>query len=287
MSFLNRILFIFITTISLVYTSEIPCYLYANLNSGFFGMFSVFSYIAGILYDYDNNEYAGLEVNFETQGLYYDPILGPNWWEYYCEPIQLGDKKNSVIKRISDREYMDYAYYPLKYLSKEQVHSIIKKHIKIRDHIKHKADQFSTKNFEKSHIIGIHYRGTDKVLLEAPRIPYSEILNQINLHLNNLKYPDYKVFVATDEEQFIDFMKEMLPGKILTYSTLYSNDSTPLHSKFSNTYLSGEEALIDCLLLSKVNFLIRTTSNLSLWSTYFNPSVPVLELSKRYDEIHN
>ena len=43
-----------------------------------------------------------------------------------------------------------------------------------------------------------------------------------------------------------------------------------------------ENALIDCILLSKTDLLIRTSSNFSLASTFFNPKLPVIELSKRH-----
>ncbi len=77
-------------------------------------------------------------------------------------------------------------------------------------------------------------------------------------------------------------MSSLYADRVITYSTQRSDDQTALHLKFSNNYLHGEEAIIDCLLLSRGSVLIRTSSNLSLWSSYFNPSIPVIELSQRY-----
>ncbi len=79
-------------------------------------------------------------------------------------------------------------------------------------------------------------------------------------------------------------MRQKFGGAVITYSTCRSNDMAPLHLKLSNNYLHGEEAFIDCLLLSKGDVLIRTSSNLSLWSTYFNPIMPVIALNARYGE---
>ncbi|MEI6790088.1 MAG: hypothetical protein WCK42_02780, partial [Myxococcaceae bacterium] len=62
-----------------------------------------------------------------------------------------------------------------------------------------------------------------------------------------------------------------------------SKDGKPLHlGKQQGQYESGLDALMDCLVLSKTNLLIRTSSNLSRWSAYFNPDLPVIELNKRH-----
>jgi hypothetical protein len=41
-------------------------------------------------------------------------------------------------------------------------------------------------------------------------------------------------------------------------------------------YRKGEEALINCLLLSRCCALIRTTSFLSAWASIFNPALPIV-----------
>jgi len=53
----------------------------------------------------------------------------------------------------------------------------------------------------------------------------------------------------------------------------------PAHSP----YRVGREALIDCVLLSRTDMLIRTSSNLSLCSTFFNSDLPVQELNRRWN----
>ena len=46
-----------------------------------------------------------------------------------------------------------------------------------------------------------------------------------------------------------------------------------------NNYQKGLDAVIDCLLLSRTQFLIRTASNLSLCAAMFNSRVPDLLLN--------
>ena len=61
-------------------------------------------------------------------------------------------------------------------------------------------------------------------------------------------------------------------------------NNNPVHyfnPKNVSPYKLGKEAVIDCLLLSKCNHLIRTSSCLSLVSEYFNPQLTDTLLNKR------
>jgi hypothetical protein len=93
---------------------------------------------------------------------------------------------------------------------------------------------------------------------------------------------DYQIFVATDEQGFLDFIHEAFPGKIVCLEMLRATHSEPLHINNSNPYLQGENALVDVILLSKCTFVIRTSSNLSLWSSYLNPFLPVIHANNRH-----
>ncbi len=60
-----------------------------------------------------------------------------------------------------------------------------------------------------------------------------------------------------------------------------SSGTAGVHLSNRNQYKIGEESILDALLLSKCDLLVRTSSNLSLWSTYFNPDLPVILLNER------
>ncbi|NGX26857.1 MAG: hypothetical protein K940chlam6_00783 [Chlamydiae bacterium] len=140
------ILMLLLTRTALLCSSQVP-YLYVNLHPYSVGMFSVFSYVGGVLYHYDNGDYSGIEVDFENFGHYYDSAYGPNWWEYFCEPIRLGNKEDAYVKRFSVSEYEWYAYFLIGQLSRQQVYELIQKYIKIRENIQKKIDQFVLEDF--------------------------------------------------------------------------------------------------------------------------------------------
>ena len=259
-----------------------PTYLYVNLHSHRCGMFSVFNYVAGILYEYEKNQYSGIEVNFEDLGLYYEEGQGLNWWNYYCEPICLGNMENTYVKKFNNDEYNYFAYLTENKLSRQKVFDLIQKYIKIREPIQKKIDLFVQENFAGYHIISVHFRGTDKKL-EAPRVEFEEVADAVSDYLQKNKLEKFRIFVASDEQDFIDQMESRFPNRIICYAAKRSKNGKPIHyGNAKNTRRKlGEDALIDAFLLSRGNYLIRTSSNLSLWSTYFNPSMPVLELNQR------
>ena len=208
-----------------------------------FGMFSILNYVVGVLYQYDRDSYAGIRVNFENQGLYYDSEYGPNWWSYYFEPIDLGNIENAKIKRFSKNEFVTISTFVEKYVSRKEANRLILKYIKVRKNIKTKIEKFARKNFKEHHIIGIHYRGTDKYK-EAEIVPYELVQQAIQEYIDQHNVQNYKIFLATDEGEFVQFLTNAFPGSVIVYSTLHSNNNKPLHKFSADKYLQGEEALV-------------------------------------------
>ena len=250
------------------------------------GMFSIFNDVLSLLHCYEQGLYKGVKVDFDTAGVYYDPSHGPNWWEYYCKPICLGEENNAKIHEVNGfgipfaipRE--ELRSYPRK-----NAYKLIQKYIFPKPHILEIIKKFEKKHFKHRFIIGVHYRGTDKIL-EALRVSFNKVKTEISKLLKELKGLKYKIYVATDEEEFLKFMESEFQDKICYYeAATRSEDKTPVHKSIKanvSPYKIGEDAFIDCLLLSKTDFLIRTSSNLSQWSTYFNPDIPVAHLSQTY-----
>jgi len=244
------------------------------------GMFHVFDCVCNLIKCYETGNCRGIEVDFDTHGAYYEPSHGKNWWSYYCEPIKFG-KLINVKTVVGAGSYLSFNGKPA---FRKEIFKLIQKYIHIKPHIQEKITTFEKENFKNHFVISVHYRGTDKII-EAPRVPYEKVPEEI---LNVMKtYGDkkYKIFVATDEQNFVDYMINLF-GDLVCYNkdALRSTSGNPVHlDKNFSRYKSGEDALIDCILLSRANFLIRSSSNLSRWSTYFNPKIPCVELNKRYN----
>jgi hypothetical protein len=256
-------------------------YLYPTPGYGFFGEFLR---ILGALYLYDTGMYAGVKIDFSKCGSYYDPARGGDWWEYYFKPVNLGNPDNAIPfhTRNGPNELGGYDRMFEFGVPRKTAYQLIKKYISPNRHIKNKVKAYLTTHFKKNYIIGVHYRGTDKFINEAPFVPYEDVAKEID-DLIKIKKLDPQIFVATDEQSFLDFMISRFPGKIIYYEEGgRSIDGCPVHYHgFETPYKNGEDAVMDCLLLSKCNYLFKTSSNLSLCAAYFNPKMPMVHLSVR------
>jgi len=246
------------------------------------GMFAAANQVLGQLYMFETGQLPhvlGLTVDFDNRGLYYDSSCGPNWWTYYFEPIYVGERSNAPLVYPAETEYSK-AWQQRRLISRKTAARIIKKYIHIKPHISEKIDAFVCQYFLDYYTIGVHYRGTDKVK-EAPKIEYETVFEEIDKQIPQEK--KYVLFIATDEIEFLEQAKKRYFNRVVAIEAFRSNrDGLGVHFLNKNNYTIGEEALIDACLLSRCDLLIRTSSNLSLWSTYFNPDLPVVLLNRRY-----
>jgi SAM-dependent methyltransferase len=261
------------------------CFVINQIHS-YQGFFSIFMTIINYLDLYDKNDIDGLLVDFKGYGLFYEAAYGPNSWEYYFEPIKLGVTSGTSV----DFDYSvnietgRIAYLAEIGLSRQRVSELVQKYICVKPAILEEVEQFAADYFQGKFVIGVHYRGTDKSP-EAGRVCYEDMETAILHFITQKSLTDFAIYIATDEENFLDYMQKKFEGKIISQNCLRSSDqSSPIHyfnAKNTSPYRTGKEALIDSILLSKCGQLIRTSSCLSLVSTFFNPEIPVIELSKR------
>lgn len=245
------------------------------------GFFACFQSVIGALDIYEKGDYTGCSVRLEW-GLYVDPTVGPNWWEYYFEPIELGiQDEHTVVKRFSKKMKEDCAYNAISTISRERAYELIQKYVLIKPHIQEKIDTFVENHFSNTYVIGVHYRGTDKCS-EASLVSYAEVYNTLEniiIECKQAGHCNYKIFIATEDARFLDYMQEHSdPAYLCYYPAIRSRNGKPIHFDRSNSYRLGEEALIDCILLSKCSLLLRTQSNLSASAGNFNPQLPVISL---------
>lgn len=228
------------------------------------GMFGMCNYILSLLSAYERKSIDKLKIDFEDKGVFYEESRGPNWWNYYFEPLDLTPQS---IERTTN-------VISLNSLSmREQNHALYKKYIKIKPFLHEKATHFQKQNFKTPFTIGVHYRGTDKKE-EYPRTPYFRMKQKIKDIAVRYRLKNYQVFVATDEVEFIEYLKKEFGPKVIYTPSTRSTTKEPIHFNSKNPFLIGQEAIIDCLLLSKCQYLIRTQSNLSSFSTFINPQLP-------------
>lgn len=250
------------------------------------GMFHNFNIVLGCLDLYDKYEHIAITVDFKELGLYYESSYGSNWWNYYFEPINYPQKVNQtkkpILKSLKDDEKAEIGNAVHFYMTRERAHELITKYVRVRQEFLDEVKTFYEEHLEGSFVIGVHYRGTDK-WCEANRVSYEEVLNIVTTLL--LEHEDAKIFVATDEVCFLQKIQDCF-GERVFFIEAQRFDGHPVHYVSNKCFLKGKEALIDCLLLARSDILVRTNSNLSAVSAYFNPEMKVINLNTVNDFLY-
>jgi hypothetical protein len=168
-----------------------------------------------------------------------------------------------------------------------EAHALFHRYFSIAESITSRVQALKKRLFEGRFVIGLHYRGTDK-LLEADRISYDDALASARAALiaASSKSASPVLFLATDEAPLVAYATNALaPFTVCTAGELIrSTDQDPIHqSHLSNGLRIADEALLDALLLSECAVLIKTASMLSAWSLVFSGPKPTVLLSRPHE----
>jgi len=253
-------------------------------------------------------------VNYDAKdGLFYDPKVGPNIWDYYFLPPAGDYTFQDIQKRVQDprdplsndallelpakqichlyhndpnrlatwphgcdRDVSSNQLGKWWHQKREIGRHYVTKYIRINPHIIEQVDKFFAKNMQGYQVLGIHMRGTD--FEYAPAAAPGEYIKNIEEYL--VKYPRAKLFVATDQEQYLEFLKERYPDRVLYNDCIRSSgELPPCKIRTNNPAKRGEEVLIDCLLLSRCNYLLKCAAALGEFAMYLNPHLRCTDVS--------
>lgn len=177
--------------------------------------------------------------------------------------------------------------FPVDYdktLTLERADHLIGKYLGIKAPILAEVDSFCQEHFQSGHVLGVHYRGTDKHL-EAPTVSYARVLRNIVHYID--KFPRTQaVFVSTDDQDFLSTVNQAsLPRRVIARRDSYrSTDGRAVHCRTGVDRTSVyRDALVNCLLLSRCSTLLKSASFLSDWSCLFNPRLELVMLNRPHE----
>jgi hypothetical protein len=289
-----------------LYSRKTPPKLSASgFRSDFHGLFSEFHSVLGALVYGCAHRAAAIRVDFRSP-LYVEPARGPNWWAYFFESalmplvdggptdqqeIHLNGRfdKYGLHGGFSDIVQGETPYlYPMTYgIHRRQLHELIERHIRLRVGIQQEVARIVDDLFEPAaFVVGVHYRGTDAThgwsgvfshYRRAP-VPYAAYGNEVRRILEQAAPRCFQVFVATDEIDFLTWMRREYGDRVIDYA---SSPRVPAGSQAVHlnrdpavsNYQKGASALIDCLILAATHHLVKGRSNLSDASLAFNPDL--------------
>ena len=171
---------------------------------------------------------------------------------------------------------------------------ILLKYFDFSEDIKKEFHKLHTQLFIDDNIVGLHYRGTDKMgseirkgYSESHYINFDKTLLIIKKELEKLN--TNKLFVATDNAEILSTIKNKFTRvEVITVNHDFeTTNGVPLHLNRKNIhaddttkYKIGSSGIIDTLLLSKCKLVIKYASQLSAYSAIFNPSLEVYRVNK-------
>jgi hypothetical protein len=234
----------------------------------------------------------GLKPCFmSTSPQYVDPKRGPDWYDYFFTNPQLSpeDRERIVtgdvpICRIDGIRQMGLPENYDLILNLQDAPHLVRKYIGVKPEVTEQVQTFARESFAGRTVLGVHYRGTDKAA-EAPRLSYEDVHRSIEAFL--VEHPEFDcLFVSSDEQAFVDFIESAFQSSI---PVVYHEDrersraGVAIHrSRSGERFRKAEEAVVNCLLLSRCDALIKTPSILSGWSRLFNPDLPVILLASPF-----
>lgn len=251
---------------------------YVFRNPADIGFGAVLLSLLPVLDRYDKGKYAGVKIDLDT-GCYLEPDLGPNWWNYFFEPVEVG---NLAAKRYRFTIDQILAFYQIgARIPRARTQELLERYVHLKPEIQEEIDEYVERNFQGHFVIGVHHRGTDKKS-EVNLIPYSktfQVLKQAIAKVPAEKLESLRIFVATDDQAFLKYLSGIYRDKVIHNDFVRSNNGEPLHyskNKYGNNYQKGKEAIIDCFMLARCDWLIYpTASSFSLFSTKINAKLPV------------
>jgi len=180
---------------------------------------------------------------------------------------------------------------------RSRTRGLLERYIRVKKPILDEVDRFWTRNLGNARILGVHLRGTDKgnrdpktgaqVGKVAPPnltriVPPEEYFSFIDTYLD--RYPETGVFVATDQSEFVEAVQNRYGDRVVSRSCIrgegFGIGSNPFQVRDGRGHEKGKDVLIDCLLLSRCDYLLKCTSAVGEYALAWNPDLECLDLNQ-------
>ena len=290
-------------------TNSIPIDITITIQEGA-GFFAELHKVVQTIIHFENRGIARVYVDWTDEFFPYKNKAHENGWDLYFEPIPTSHFSGKTEKITVDTTSLHHELHDQnctapwiaykKYLPYRQfVHAILNKYIKIKPPVTNYVNNFYETKMKNKICIGVHARMA-KVhawLVPGKKLPTLEdYFAEVDTLITQYANQKVIIFIASDSHHAVGQFKKRYGEKALHIDANRSNfDKDPcimytqgefmkehpeIWHKKKHAYNGGLGTLIDCLLLSKCNYLIHTTSNLAFFACYFNPELESIYLPK-------
>jgi hypothetical protein len=156
--------------------------------------------------------------------------------------------------------------------NKNNLKKIFRKYFKIKKHIFLKKNKFIKNNFKRK-IIGVHFRGTSYKNARSHSLqPNVKIMvTFLDKIIKKFKYK--KIFLITEEQNYLDKLIAHFGNKIIYYKNSYrsyKDDSFKVYPRKSHRYQLAEDTFVEALILGECDGIVSNTTNIEKAARFFS-----------------
>ena len=196
-----------------------------------------------------------------------------NAWQYYFEKLnnfELTEVYKSKNVIITNNKFYRNFYY--NFLENEKLKQFFTKKIKVKKSLIKIYEKIYS-NLENKKTLGIHFRGTS--YKRTPGHPFPPTKDQILICVKKIieKEKVEKIFLATEELDYLEFFKKKFPDNLVYLGSSYrsnKNDAFKIYPRNLHRYKLGREILLETMVLSRCNTFLYSNSNVSKAVIGFN-----------------
>lgn len=148
------------------------------------------------------------------------------------------------------------------------IHRLWHRYFKVPARIQARADEVQ---LPSGRTLGVHYRGTDKnqALLDTNPVSIDDMLSLVADFL--IRHPGLDtLFIATDDHAFVRAALLRFPGL-----TVLNLGEVAFHKAAGGGSERADRALLDCVLLSRCQHVLKCSSALSGFAKVLNPDLDI------------
>lgn len=218
---------------------------------------------------------------------YLDPSRSSNAWSMFFRDPSAADAEAVTRPRFVYFPTADHMPPYRAATPREAAHTLMNRFAEPRPEFLAEAAAFAADHFVPGKTLGVHVRGTDarRGLEDRRSISFDIIHEEVAARLH--QEPDTRIFLASDEERVVADFRRRYGAAVCYRPCARSTNGESIHGHYdagvaASGFEKGRDVLLDALLLSQVDFLIRTHSAVTTYSLCRNPELAYVDLEIKY-----
>ena len=239
-------------------------------NAGFFSCCNI--RLLTIIDYFNKNKCLPNNVNSSSQFIRYKKYVDRNndiTHDFFEDNKEMKINFDKQIKPTNENKEDQFSNYKL--LNIGDIYPFIKKYFNPSKEILIIKKMLMEKyNIVVNNCIAVYYRGTDKCR-ETTLCDYNKFYDKIE----SLKLNNYQILIQTDTLDFLNYMKTQYPNSIVFSENKVSHLNLGIHNENNSdeNYNDIKYLFATFLLMSECNHLVMSSSNCSLWMTYYRSHI--------------